>query len=416
MDYEIIEIVQSTPTALHFDHYANIVLEGADNRELFGIALEVATAASRGSVSIEKRESLATSLASIGRRRANKPKPRSVRKLIADCPSMRAPVIHGLLRQGETMNLISAPKVGKSWLVTALAIAVASGRPWLGGFETEQGKVLIIDNELHGETIANRIPKVADGLAVRLEEFDEDVLIEDLRGRLCDLYSLGAYFEQFDPGSYRLVIIDAMYRALPSGTDENDNAEMANVYNVLDRYAARLGCSFVLVHHFPKGNQSSKTVTDVGAGAGSQARATDTHLIMRPHEVDDAYVLEAAVRSWPPVAPRVLRWEFPVWTPDDTLDPRALRRDRPRKTKSPNAVGSAERDTWSPDSFVARFLSVSPATKASIVESARGAGLTERRALHLIRSAEDQGKAFRWQYGSNVAVRFATVPQTDLLD
>jgi hypothetical protein len=47
------------------------------------------------------------------------------------------PVIHGLLRQGETMNVIASSKIGKSRLVTDLALSVATGRPWLDAFPTE---------------------------------------------------------------------------------------------------------------------------------------------------------------------------------------------------------------------------------------------------------------------------------------
>ena len=65
----------------------------------------------------------------------------------------------------------------------------------------------------------------------------------------------------------------AFYRFLPAGTDENANADMASLYNHIDRYAADLGCAFVLIHHSSKGNQSGKSVTDVGAGAGSHADA-----------------------------------------------------------------------------------------------------------------------------------------------
>jgi hypothetical protein len=83
---------------------------------------------------------------------------KNVYGLIDTFPGLRRPVIHGLLREGETMNVISAPKMGKSWLVTDLALSVATGRDWLG-FRCERGDVLILDNELHGET--NRIPRVA---------------------------------------------------------------------------------------------------------------------------------------------------------------------------------------------------------------------------------------------------------------
>jgi hypothetical protein len=59
-----------------------------------------------------------------------------------------------------SMNVIAA-KTGKSWLINDMATAVATGRQWLDTYDTEKGNVLILDNELHGETFANRLPKVA---------------------------------------------------------------------------------------------------------------------------------------------------------------------------------------------------------------------------------------------------------------
>jgi RecA-family ATPase len=100
---------------------------------------------------------------------------------------------------------------------------------------------------------------------------------------------------------------------LPKDTDEYSNANLTDVYNLFACHAGLLGCSFVLVHHVSKGNQAGKSVTDVGAGAGSQSRATDTHLVLRQHELDDVCVLDAAVRSWPPIEPICLRWTFPVF-------------------------------------------------------------------------------------------------------
>ena len=35
-------------------------------------------------------------------------------------------------------------------------------------------------------------------------------------------------------------------------------------------------------------------------------------------------MLEAAVRSFPPLEPIVLRWKFPLWVPDDKLNPERL--------------------------------------------------------------------------------------------
>lgn len=43
-------------------------------------------------------------------------------------------------------------------------------------------------------------------------------------------------------------------------------------------------------------------------------------------------VMEAAVRSWPPVEPLCLKFNFPRWTVADALDPAALKSDKPKTT------------------------------------------------------------------------------------
>jgi hypothetical protein len=260
---------------------------------------------------------------------------KSVRQLLNENPDLRRPVIHGLLREGETMNVIASPKIGKSWLVVDLALAVATGRPWLETFETVAGDALIIDNERHRETSANRIPKVMKARGIPLDAIADRVFVANVRGWLKDIFGLARFFQHLTPGRFKLIVLDAFYRFMPKDTDENDNGTMSQVYNHLDGYAARLGCSFVLVHHSTKGNQLAKSVTDVGAGEGSQSRATDTHLVLRPHEEPDCVVLDAAVRSWPPIEPRVLRWTFPVWTPHGSPR-RSWARRRPRHRPSFN--------------------------------------------------------------------------------
>ncbi len=238
-------------------------------------------------------------------------------------PKLRPPIIHGLLREGETMNIIAAPKTGKSWLVLDLALAVAAGRDWQG-FPCEPGKVLIIDNELHPETSANRIRKVRDARGMALSRIGDKIFIDNQRGSLKDINELAQSIALLDKHKFKLVIIDAFYRAMPVRMDENDNGGMAKLYNAIDRYAKALGCSFVLIHHTSKGNQSIKSVTDVGSGAGAQSRAADAHLILRRHKDEDIVVLESVVRSFQPNPPICLRWNYPLWNVDLTLDPKQL--------------------------------------------------------------------------------------------
>ena len=241
-------------------------------------------------------------------------------------PEMRPVLIDGFLRIGETMNIIAAPKTGKSWLVTQLAICVASGTEWFGHTCTP-GKVLLIDNELHEETSANRIPLVVEAMRKvipNLPNVDDMIDVWNLRGKWKSIADLAAWLPKFKEAGYRMIVIDAFYRALPKDTDENDNGSIASIYNMIDTFAKKVGCSFVLIHHTSKGNQSQKAITDVGAGAGSQSRAADTHLILREHKDDGYLVLEAVVRSFPRQEPIVLQKAFPLMLPDYERNPEDL--------------------------------------------------------------------------------------------
>lgn len=238
-------------------------------------------------------------------------------KLAEQHPQLRPEVIFGLLRQGETMNVIGASKAGKSWLIHGLAVAVANGIQWLG-HSVQQGRVLLIDNELHPETLIDRLRKVVESFqdpnGLTTATIDQiDVL--SLRGisDKADVVGLVQRLAGVEEEYYRLICVDALYRAIPAGTSESDNAQMMMVYNQLDRLALMTGASLVLNHHATKGDQSGKAVTDVGSGAGSISRATDTHLVIRPHEDSELCVLEAVCRSFPPPPPRSIRFDWPLW-------------------------------------------------------------------------------------------------------
>jgi hypothetical protein len=274
---------------------------------------------------------------------------------------------------------------------------------------------LILDNELHGETIAHRLPKVAEARCLPVEEWTEHLCVESLRGRLADIFNMRRYFESLEPGRFKVIVLDAFYRFLPKDTDENDNATIAGIYNVLDQYAGRLGCVFVLIHHSSKGLQSEKAVTDVGAGAGAQSRAADTHLILRQHQEDDAVVLDAAVRSWPPVEPFCLRWHFPVWEPAPDLGPADLRkgqskksRDRANEAQTPAA---SKPEPWTPERFAAKFVSAEPVEQLTVLAKARAAKLTGRQADDLLRLALAGGRIFRWSFPKTSKVYLANQTQ-----
>jgi hypothetical protein len=221
-------------------------------------------------------------------------------------------VIHGILRRGESCNIIAASKVGKSFLAGQLAWCVATGRPWLS-YDVTQSKVLIIDNELHPETLVSRLDRMANEMMIDHSDRIGSIDVIPLRGLGLDVNSVGSQLT-IPEGQYGLIIVDALYRWLPEGISENSNSDMMQVYNRIDELAAIWGAAVVIVHHASKGDQSEKSLTDVGSGAGAIARAADTHLVIRPHEQPDLNVLEAVTRSFKSPNPVSIKFEYPLWS------------------------------------------------------------------------------------------------------
>ena len=293
-------------------------------------------------------------------------------------PNLRRPIIHGLLRSGETMNIISAPKVGKSWLVTALAINASRGEPWLG-YPCAKSKVLLIDNELHVETLANRVNLVSRELGINQSELF-DLTTKNMRGLLVDFNKLDlGLLERIKKGRFDMVILDAFYRFLPAGTSENDNGAMAKIYNMIDGWAHLLDCCFVLIHHTSKGNQSEKEITDVGAGAGSVSRAADTHLIIRKHQEEKYFVLEAESRSFPKIEPKVLQWAFPLFREATEMNPKQLKNPRVRN------------DGWTTETFVKRVFGSRSLTPLEMKIACKKYGLSNNRIKTLRQDSVAEG-------------------------
>jgi len=324
-----------------------------------------------------------------------------VAALVANNPDLRRPVIHNLLRLTEIGNIIAPPKRAKSWLALLIGSHVATGRAIFNTFTTERGRVLLIDNELHPNTLAKRVPAVAGAAGILSSELDGWLFVDSLRGRLRDLYAMGSYFLAIEPGRFDLIIMDALYRFMPRDHDENSNAQMTQLYNRLDHYAKMTGAAFLLVHHASKGLQSAKSITDVGAGAGAISRAADAHLILRDHEADGVAVLESVVRSWAPSPAICVRWEWPLWTRDGTLNPADLRQDGRRRQRTEDTEPTPEpKKTWTPEDFAGAFVTDTPKAKELILARATAEKLTERDAIRLLLRATDDGLIFQHEGAS----------------
>jgi RecA-family ATPase len=95
---------------------------------------------------------------------------------------------------------------------------------------------------------------------------------------------------------------------------------MTQIYNQIDRIAAKANAAILVVHHTTKGVQTEKSTMDVGAGAGAIGRATDTHVTFLRHADDGYIVMSAETRSFQRPTARVVHVDWPDIAFDSTKD------------------------------------------------------------------------------------------------
>jgi RecA-family ATPase len=250
---------------------------------------------------------------------------------------MREEIVGGLLRRGEVCNWIGAPKTGKSWLLHRLVLGMASGH----GFTTkkqndlfiQQGRVLLVDVELHRETLENRLHAVAQQMMVSADVCRANLDVIALRGVAGTLHDIEETVRSLPARTYQMICLDALYRLVPAGMRENENSDMTQIYNQIDRIALAADAAVLVVHHTTKGVQTEKGTMDVGAGAGAIGRATDTHITFLRHADDDCIVMNAETRSFRRPDARVLHTDWPDIAFDSTRDASKLWNPSQKRTE-----------------------------------------------------------------------------------
>jgi hypothetical protein len=344
-------MLEKCPHAGHVARHLEILAELRDRRAAREVLLERAAAVADRS---QDWRAVAEAIeAPVGRRTGQSTEPTNAADLLQRHPTNRPALIEGLLRSGEVASVICSAKAGKSWLLGQLALSVAAGADWLG-LATRRGRVLLLDLELHPENLAFRIRSLHREMGLRpevLESVDaialrgSDLAVDDL-ARMADRWK-----------GYSLIVLDPLYRAVGE-RDENANSDMAKVFNLVDAAAAASGAAWLICHHASKGSQTLKSVTDVGSGAGSISRASDCHLILRPHAVPGVAVVEAAVRSFPPLPAFCASFTWPLWQrASGDLDPDDL---AGRPPSAGAKVVAARKDLADDADAIERFLDSQP--------------------------------------------------------
>jgi hypothetical protein len=252
-------------------------------------------------------------------------------ELISKPISPPATVIEGIAHRGEKVSVGGASKAFKTWILSDLAISIATGGLWLGHFPTTRGKVLHINFELLPAYFTERLRTLTDENQVTLEK--DYLHVWNLRGFACDLAMLlPKVLERVGSVDYSLINLDPIYKLLGKLREENLAGDVADLLNQIESLAVKTNAAVCYGAHYSKGNQAGKEAIDRTAGSGVYGRDPDSILNFTRLKQNDCFSVEITLRHHPPVKPLGVRWKYPLFTVDASLDPFDLKTTgRPEK-------------------------------------------------------------------------------------
>lgn len=182
------------------------------------------------------------------------------------------PIVEGLVNAEELHLFSAAAKSGKTMLQINLAIAVASGTPFLRKFKTHKGKVLIIQTEVSEGNFQKRVRKIVGD---DYKEIKNSILISNNRPKIDTeegLLLLDQIIKEHNP---LLVILDPLYTLHTS--NEDSSSEIAPVLTNLREVIIKNKTSCLLIHHQGKGGGTSANVGHRHRGSSSLADVPDAN-------------------------------------------------------------------------------------------------------------------------------------------
>jgi hypothetical protein len=230
----------------------------------------------------------------------------------------RSVIVEGLLHESTKLVLAGPSKSSKTWIVLDMALSVAAGKQWWG-LNTKKTQTLFCNFEILPDMLQNRMKKLKEVRGIS----DSSLDIWNLRGHSAPMHIINKKIISRGKG-YGLIILDPLYK-LTGNANENDNTEMGRILDSMEEICSATGAAVVYCHHFSKGLASTKQATDRLSGAGVLIRDCDTALILSPHKEQDAYSVESITRNFRRPESFCVRWDYPIMTRDDSLDPHDLK-------------------------------------------------------------------------------------------
>ncbi|MDR0472663.1 MAG: helicase RepA family protein [Treponema sp.] len=183
-------------------------------------------------------------------------------------------IIENLIGHGLSI-LSGASKIGKSWLLFALAEAASEGGKFLDHYMVNKTSVL----HLSLEDIADRIKERRVILARKQGGFsgnDNLFIATEWEG---GTEGLEAYLRAHNEIGF--VIIDTLGQFMPDIEDMNGYAPTVKALSMIKKVADTLGIAILVVHHAKKGGADQGDWMDQSLGSQGIVASADTIILLR---------------------------------------------------------------------------------------------------------------------------------------
>ena len=213
--------------------------------------------------------------------------------------------------RGCTTATVGDTTVGKTFLLAAEAVALATGFPILGVVPARRERVLYLDGEDDPNMLRSRIAAICQLFEIPISELEDWLVIRPSRkGRLkfakgggggteiginhAAVAELRAVIRRRNIGA---VIVDPLvsFHSIPEAANEAMDQLVKDVFNEV---ADREKCAVHLVHHPRKHGDRELTIEDM-RGGGAFGAAVRSARLLRPMNLDEAerFGVEAAHRE-----------------------------------------------------------------------------------------------------------------------
>ena len=388
----ISSLIDGLPAAANVDQYARIIKDKSRARALIHGAGEIHRRAMAGEDVGDLLEDLRSLAASRPRSRLELTGIREVVAEVDNAPPRRF-LAKPVLPAGDYAVLSGNAKSQKTFAITDLAVAVASGTPWLDFFKVESpGGVILFYGEGGKANVVRRLKASCTARDLELEELPIAVsTIAPILTNRADVQEIREAVEATRP---KLLILDPFYLSAGS-SDMRDLYAMGDVLGALQRACQPTGASVLAVWHNNQ-REGSGLHRLTGAGPAAWARVVFLSEVISDHT-------EAASRATSVLSRMsVVGGEIPsmtyrvqrrVWAedPDDLESPLHV---EVSVTEEAAAAGATDLPPASAKLLEALRSAAGPATAVELVDSivrVHGHGLKRETCSRHLNALERQG-------------------------